>query len=128
MAKGEGPTDHDDELRRTDLADERPEADEQCGGAEVGVDQLDERDLHQVERAVDYHREERLHKDSPLHAEAGDEHGEANSPQPVVLKEGHQVAEADEHHQRHVEVELVETLLRQHLAWTGAHWVTDFLI
>ena len=43
-----------------------------------------------------------------LQREASNDEGEANSAEAVALEEGHEVAEADEHHDRHADVRVVE--------------------
>ena len=43
-----------------------------------------------------------------LQREASNDEGEANGAKAVALQEGHEVAKADEHHDRHADVRVVE--------------------
>ena len=52
--------------------------------------------------------EEVLDEERALGAERGDEEGEADRAEAVVAKEGHEVAEANEEHQHHADVVVVE--------------------
>jgi hypothetical protein len=43
-----------------------------------------------------------------LQSEASNDEGEADGAEAVALEEGHEVAETDEHHDRHADVRVIE--------------------
>lgn len=43
-----------------------------------------------------------------LQREASNDKGEANGAEAVALEEGHEVAEADKHHDRHADIRVIE--------------------
>ena len=90
------------------------------GGGSISVDELKEADRELVNAFARHHRnEEVLDQYRPLNGERSDEHRETYGTEAIVLEERHQVAEADEHHERDIQVEFVVPLLG-HDATVGA--------
>ena len=94
---------HHQQLQGVHLADDDTEADEDGGGKDTALDNVDEAELDDELIVEPGEADE---DDGELCDDHGDDHGEAEGREAVALEEGHEVAEAGEEHEENIDAQM----------------------